>query len=73
MDCPHKPQCPSDVTTWNCGQRSRVERAMFNLELDREAGERLLRMHGLPIKPMSATERYKREERDKVKRGPLFA
>ncbi len=73
MDCPHKPPCPSDVTTWNCGKRTEIEAAMFHLKIEREDGERLLRSLHLPIKPASATERYNREERDKQKRGPLFA
>lgn len=42
---------------------------MFHLKLTRVDGERLLRVYGLPIKPMSATEKYKRDEE---RRGLLF-
>lgn len=71
VDCPHKPACPSSTTTWNCGRRTQIERAMFRLELDRETGERALRILGLPVRDMSATERYNRREQQREK-GLLF-
>ena len=69
MACPHKPHCPDGTPTWNCGKRTAIETAMFRRELNRADGERLLRTYGLPIKPMSATEKYNRDEE---RRGLLF-
>ena len=44
---------------------------MFHGIIGRDDGERLLRLYGLPIKPMSATERYKREA-VRLEKGLLF-
>lgn len=68
-ECRHKPPCSVDTSRWHCGKRTAIETAMFRLELTRADGERLLRVYGLPIKPMSATEKYKRDEE---RRGLLF-
>jgi hypothetical protein len=44
---------------------------MLHGEIEREDGERLLRLYGLIVRPASATEIYQREQRRR-ERGTLF-
>ena len=71
MDCPNRPPCPVGTPTWHCAKRAELETAMLHGEIEREDGERLLRLYGLIVRPASATEIYQREQRRR-ERGTLF-
>ena len=55
--CIHKPACPSQVTRWACGQRTRTEDAVNRGLITREAGRSLLAKYGCPMTPVSRVYR----------------
>ena len=47
IDCPHRPPCPSHVTRFVCGQRSRTEDAINRGLVTREQGLKLMARYGV--------------------------
>ena len=59
VDCPHHhPPCQHTATRFACSQRTQIEFAVRRGLIERESAQRLLTKYGVPMTPMSATERY---------------
>jgi hypothetical protein len=52
-DCPHHPHCGSQYTRWSCHQRTELEQAVKDGDIDRGVATRLLQKQGLPMTPES--------------------
>lgn len=63
VDCPHHhPPCSHTATRFACSQRTMIESAVRRGLIERGSAERLLAKYGVPMSPMTATERYYEEQ-----------